>query len=87
MVRDLRSYKPVAQPKKTQKDFSKRGVWAVGRRARSMHNRWPWAGKDLGEAEMVAEKAKGRVVRNAARRSSRGHITWGPEGHGSSSVL
>lgn len=52
-----------------------------------MHNRWPWAGKDLGEAEMVAEKAKGRVVRNAAGRSSRGHITWGPEGHGSSSVL
>ena len=44
---------------------------------------WPWAGKDLGEAEMVSEKAKGRVVRNAAGGSVRGHIAP----HGSFSFL
>lgn len=59
----------------------------MGRRTGSMHIQWPWARKDLGEAEMVSEKAKGRVVRNAARGSVRGHIAWGPKGHGSFSFL
>lgn len=70
-----------------KKGISKEGGVTVGRRAHSTHVRWPWGGKDLGEAETVAERARGRVVRNETGGSARGHVSWGPEGHDSTLFL
>lgn len=59
----------------------------MGRRAHSMDVQWPWGGKDLDEAENMADGTRGRVVRNEVVGSTRAHITWGLEGHGSTPFL
>ena len=43
-----------------------------------MHIRWPWAGKDLDEAEMVAEKSKRESGEKCSQKVIQGPYHMGP---------